>query len=84
MAVDPVLSAGLPAPKKKTELIKYPQRNYIHTSAKAWSVLYTPVLTSLPFFGLIGATLGSAASFSLPFLRMGLREGVLLREGRVA
>lgn len=42
------------------------------------------MLASLPFFGLIGVALGSATSFSLPFLRMGLREGVLLKEGRVA
>lgn len=46
--------------------------------------MHVPVLTSLLFFGLMGAALGSAASFSLPFLRMGLREGVLLREGRLA
>lgn len=31
MAVDPVLSAGLPAPKKKSDLIRYPQRDDIHT-----------------------------------------------------
>lgn len=46
--------------------------------------LCVPVLTSLLFFGLMGAVEGSAASFSLPFLRIGLRDGVLLREGRVA
>ncbi|TNN44236.1 hypothetical protein EYF80_045564 [Liparis tanakae] len=45
---------------------------------------HAPALISPLFFGLIGAALGSAASFSFPFLRMGLREGVLLREGRVA
>lgn len=43
-----------------------------------------PVLTSLAFFGLKGAALGSATSFSLPFLLMGLREGALLRDGSVA
>lgn len=43
-----------------------------------------PVLTSLAFFGLKGAALGSATSLSLPFLLMGLREGALLRDGSVA
>lgn len=43
-----------------------------------------PVLASLPFLGLKGAVLESTASLSLPFLRMGLSEGVFVRDGRVA
>lgn len=42
------------------------------------------MLVSLPFLGLMGVVLGSATSFSLPFLLMGLREGALARDGRVA
>ena len=42
------------------------------------------MLGSLPFLGLMGVMLGSMGSFSFPFLRMGLREGVLASEGRVA
>lgn len=56
----------------------------ICTYVSAKSGVHVPVLISLLFFGLMGAALGSATSFSLPFLRMGLREGVLLREGRLA
>lgn len=46
--------------------------------------VFVPVLASLPFLGLKGAALESTASFSLPFLRMGLSEGVFVRDGRVA
>ncbi len=45
--------------------------------------VWLPVLTS-PFFGLMGVVLGSIISFSLPFRLIGLREGVLLNEGKVA
>lgn len=43
-----------------------------------------PVLVSPPFFGLMGVLLGSVISFSLPFRLIGLREGVLANEGKVA
>lgn len=43
-----------------------------------------PVLASPPFFGLMGVVLGSVISFSLPFRLIGLREGVLPNEGKVA
>lgn len=43
-----------------------------------------PVLVSPPFFGLMGVLLGSVISFSLPFRLIGLREGVLANDGKVA
>lgn len=87
MAVDPVLSAGLPTPQKHNINTISMSTDYlkkvitIHSCVGSGRV---PVLTSLPFFGLKGAALGSATSFSLPFLRMGLSEGALLRDGREA
>lgn len=46
--------------------------------------VWLPVLASPPFFGLMGVVLGSIISFSLLFRLIGLREGVLLNEGKVA
>lgn len=43
-----------------------------------------PVLVSAPFFGLMGVELGSVTSFSLPLRRIGLRDGVLDNDGKVA
>lgn len=43
-----------------------------------------PVLVSPPFFGLMGVLLCSVISFSLPFRLIGLREGVLANDGKVA
>lgn len=46
--------------------------------------LILPALVSPPFFGLMGVELGSVVSFSLPFRLIGLRDGVLVRDGKVA
>lgn len=43
-----------------------------------------PVLVSPPFFGLMGVELCSVISFSLPLRLIGLRDGVLDNEGKVA
>lgn len=46
--------------------------------------LILPELVSTPFFGLMGVVLDSVVSFSLPFRLIGLRDGVLVRDGNVA
>lgn len=43
-----------------------------------------PVWVSAPFFGLMGVELGSVISFSLPLRLIGLRDGVLDNDGKVA
>lgn len=77
-AVDPVLSVGLPRSKNITLFLHGFDRDL------TCSGVDVPVLASLPFLGLKGAVLESTASLSLPFLRMGLSEGVFVRDGRVA
>lgn len=78
-AVDPVLSVGRPR-STNIQLVKKTLRDLTYGCLGA----DVPVLASLPFLGLKGAVLESTASLSLPFLRMGLSEGVFVRDGRVA